>query len=165
MANNSINIIKQQADRKEYRQALVLRLMARQYSFSAIVDKLKEEGFENANRTTVRKDIQEAKELLLQDSYTARFDKEEEKRAQIESTKEALAELWEVWKLSKEIGEPNINAMREIRENMAEIRKIMGLYDNPKLEISGVDGAPLFDYDRMTEEELEKELIRLQKTM
>lgn len=164
MAQNNIDITKQQADRMEYRQALVLRLMARQYSYSAIVEKLKEEGFDIC-KATIRKDIQNAKEALLQDSYTARFDKEEEKRVQIESTKEALAELWEVWKLSKEIGEPNINAMREIRENMAEIRKIMGLYDNPKLEISGVDGAPLFDYDRMTEEELEKELIRLQKTM
>lgn len=162
---DKVNIIVQQTERMEYRRALVLRLLARQYSYSAIVDKLKEEGFENIKRATIRKDIQEAKEALLQDSYTARFDKEEEKRVQIESTKEALAELWEVWKLSKEIGEPNINAMREIRENMAEIRKIMGLYDNPKLEISGVDGAPLFDYDRMTEEELEKELIRLQKTM
>lgn len=162
---DKVSIIVQQEERKEYRQALVLRLLARQYSYSAIVDKLKEEGFENIKRATIRKDIQEAKEALLQDSYTARFDKEEEKRVQIESTKEALAELWEVWRLSKEIGEPNINAMREIRENMAEIRKIMGLYDNPKLEISGVDGAPLFDYDRMTEEELEKELIRLQKTM
>ncbi len=164
MAQNNIDITKQQADRMEYRQALVLRLMARQYSYSAIVEKLKEEGFDIC-KATIRKDIQNAKEALLQDSYTARFDKEEEKRVQIESTKEALAELWEVWKLSKEIGEPNINAMREIRENMAEIRKIMGLYDNPKLEISGVDGAPLFDYDRMTEEDLEKELIRLQKTM
>lgn len=162
---DKVSIIVQQEERMEYRRALVLRLLARQYSYSAIVDKLKEEGFENIKRATIRKDIQEAKEALLQDSYTARFDKEEEKRVQIESTKEALAELWEVWKLSKEIGEPNINAMREIRENMAEIRKIMGLYDNPKLEISGVDGAPLFDYDRMTEEELEKELIRLQKTM
>lgn len=164
MAQNNIDITKQQADRMEYRQALVLRLMARQYSYSAIVEKLKEEGFDIC-KATIRKDIQNAKEALLQDSYTARFDKEEEKRVQIESTKEALAELWEVWKLSKEIGEPNINAMREIRENMAEIRKIMGLYDNPKLEISGVDGAPLFDYDRMTEEDLEKELIRLKKTM
>lgn len=164
MAQNNIDITKQQADRMEYRQALVLRLMARQYSYGAIVEKLKEEGFDIC-KATIRKDIQNAKEALLQDSYTARFDKEEEKRVQIESTKEALAELWEVWKLSKEIGEPNINAMREIRENMAEIRKIMGLYDNPKLEISGVDGAPLFDYDRMTEEDLEKELIRLQKTM
>lgn len=164
MAQNNIDITKQQADRMEYRQALVLRLMARQYSYSAIVEKLKDEGFDIC-KATIRKDIQNAKEALLQDSYTARFDKEEEKRVQIESTKEALAELWEVWKLSKEIGEPNINAMREIRENMAEIRKIMGLYDNPKLEISGVDGAPLFDYDRMTEEDLEKELIRLQKTM
>lgn len=162
---DKVSIIVQQEERMEYRRALVLRLLARQYSYSAIVDKLKEEGFENIKRATIRKDIQEAKEALLQDSYTARFDKEEEKRVQIESTKEALAELWEVWRLSKEIGEPNINAMREIRENMAEIRKIMGLYDNPKLEISGVDGAPLFDYDRMTEEELEKELIRLQKTM
>lgn len=164
MAQNNIDITKQQADRMEYRQALVLRLMARQYSYSAIVEKLKEEGFDIC-KATIRKDIQNAKEALLQDSYTARFDKEEEKRVQIESTKEALAELWEVWKLSKEIGEPNINAMREIRENMAEIRKIMGLYGNPKLEISGVDGAPLFDYDRMTEEDLEKELIRLKKTM
>lgn len=162
---DKVNIIVQQTERMEYRRALVLRLLARQYSYSAIVDKLKEEGFENITRATIRKDIQEAKEALLQDSYTARFDKEEEKRVQIESTKEALAELWEVWRLSKEIGEPNINAMREIRENMAEIRKIMGLYDNPKLEISGVDGVPLFDYDRMTEDELEKELIRLQKTM
>lgn len=162
---DKVSIIVQQEERMEYRRALVLRLLARQYSYGAIVDKLKEEGFENIKRATIRKDIQEAKEALLQDSYTARFDKEEEKRVQIESTKEALAELWEVWRLSKEIGEPNINAMREIRENMAEIRKIMGLYDNPKLEISGVDGAPLFDYDRMTEEELEKELIRLQKTM
>lgn len=162
---DKVSIIVQQEERMEYRRALVLRLLARQYSYSAIVDKLKEEGFENIKRATIRKDIQKAKETLLQDSYTARFDKEEEKRVQIESTKEALAELWEVWRLSKEIGEPNINAMREIRENMAEIRKIMGLYDNPKLEISGVDGAPLFDYDRMTEDELEKELIRLQKTM
>lgn len=162
---DKVNVIVQQTERMEYRRALVLRLLARQYSYSAIVDKLKEEGFENITRATIRKDIQEAKDALLQDSYTARFDKEEEKRVQIESTKEALAELWEVWRLSKEIGEPNINAMREIRENMAEIRKIMGLYDNPKLEISGVDGAPLFDYDRMTEDELEKELIRLQKTM
>lgn len=155
----------QQAERKELRKAMIANLVARQYPYSKIVEKLREAGFTTMDRAKMRSDLEEVRRELIMDSYTARFDKEEEKSVQVESTKEALSELWEVWNLSKEIGEPNINAMREIRENMAEIRKIMGLYDTQKIEVSGSEGAPLFDYDRMTEEDLERELIRLQKNL
>lgn len=61
------------------------------------------------------------------------------------------------------LGDPRY--ITEIRNQLMERRKILGLYAVSKLEVTGKDGAPLVSVESMTAEEIQAEIERIQKSM
>lgn len=49
----------------------------------------------------------------------------------------------------------------EIRQQLAERRKLLGLYAATKTELTGKDGTPLVPTEKMTEEEIKAEIERI----
>lgn len=49
----------------------------------------------------------------------------------------------------------------EIRQQLAERRKLLGLYAATKTELTGKDGTPLIPAEKMTDEEIQKEIERI----
>lgn len=60
------------------------------------------------------------------------------------------------------VGLGNPAYMAEIRKQLEERRKLLGLYAATKTEVTGKDGAALIPPQQMTEEEILKEIERLQ---
>lgn len=52
----------------------------------------------------------------------------------------------------------------EIRQQLAERRKLLGLYAATKTELTGKDGTPLVPAQQMTEEEIMKEIERIKQS-
>lgn len=59
------------------------------------------------------------------------------------------------------IGLGNPAYIAEIRQQLAERRKLLGLYAATKSEITGKDGSPLVPPQQMSEEEIMKEIERI----
>lgn len=52
----------------------------------------------------------------------------------------------------------------EIRQQLAERRKLLGLYAATKTEVTGKDGTPLVPTEKMTEEEIKAEIERIMES-
>lgn len=59
------------------------------------------------------------------------------------------------------IGLGNTAYIAEIRQQLAERRKLLGLYAATKTEVTGKDGTPLVPTEKMTEEEIKAEIERI----
>lgn len=59
------------------------------------------------------------------------------------------------------IGLGNPAYIAEIRQQLAERRKLLGLYAATKTEVTGKDGTPLVPAQQMSEEEILKEIDRI----
>lgn len=60
------------------------------------------------------------------------------------------------------LGDPSYIA--EIRQQLAERRKLLGLYAATKTEVTGKDGTPLIPAEKMTEEEIQAEIDRIRSS-
>lgn len=60
------------------------------------------------------------------------------------------------------LGDPRYIA--EIRQQLAERRKLLGLYAATKTEVTGKDGTPLIPAEKMTEEEIQAEIERIRES-
>lgn len=59
------------------------------------------------------------------------------------------------------VGLGNHSYIAEIRQQLAERRKLLGLYAATKTEVTGKDGTPLIPAEKMTEEEIQAEIERI----
>ena len=59
------------------------------------------------------------------------------------------------------VGLGNPSYIAEIRQQLAERRKLLGLYAATKTEVTGKDGTPLIPAEKMTEEEIKAEIERI----
>lgn len=62
------------------------------------------------------------------------------------------------------VGLGNPAYISEIRQQLAERRKLLGLYAATKTEVTGKDGTPLIPAEKMTEEEIKAEIERIRKS-
>lgn len=53
----------------------------------------------------------------------------------------------------------------EIRQQLAERRKLLGLYAATKTEVTGKDGSPFIPAEKMTEEEIRAEIEKIKQSM
>lgn len=60
------------------------------------------------------------------------------------------------------VGLGNPSYIAEIRQQLAERRKLLGLYAATKTEVTGKDGTPLIPAEKMTEDEIKAEIERIQ---
>ena len=63
------------------------------------------------------------------------------------------------------IGLGNPQYIAEIRQQLAERRKLLGLYAATKTEVTGKNGSPLIPVEMMTEEQIRAEINRIQASM
>lgn len=59
------------------------------------------------------------------------------------------------------VGLGNPAYIAEIRQQLAERRKLLGLYAATKTEVTGKDGSPLIPAEKMTEDEIKAEIDRI----
>lgn len=59
------------------------------------------------------------------------------------------------------VGLGNPAYIAEIRQQLAERRKLLGLYAATKTEVTGKDGTPLIPAEKMTEEDIKAEIERI----
>lgn len=59
------------------------------------------------------------------------------------------------------VGLGNPAYIAEIRQQLAERRKLLGLYAATKTELTGKDGSPLIPTEKMTEDEIKAEIERI----
>ena len=59
------------------------------------------------------------------------------------------------------VGLGNPSYIAEIRQQLAERRKLLGLYAATKTEVTGKDGTPLIPAEKMTEEDIKAEIERI----
>lgn len=59
------------------------------------------------------------------------------------------------------VGLGNPAYIAEIRQQLSERRKLLGLYAATKTEVTGKDGTPLIPVEKMTEEEIQAEIDRI----
>lgn len=59
------------------------------------------------------------------------------------------------------VGLGNPAYIAEIRQQLSERRKLLGLYAATKTEVTGKDGTPLIPAEKMTEEEIQAEIERI----
>lgn len=60
------------------------------------------------------------------------------------------------------LGDPRYIA--EIRQQLSERRKLLGLYAATKTEVTGRDGTPLIPAEKMTEDEIQAEIERIRSS-
>lgn len=60
------------------------------------------------------------------------------------------------------LGDPRY--MAEIRQQLMERRKLLGLYAATKTEVTGKDGTPLVSVQQMTEEQVQQEIERIRRS-
>lgn len=59
------------------------------------------------------------------------------------------------------VGLGNPSYIAEIRQQLAERRKLLGLYAATKTEVTGKDGSPLIPAEKMSEEDIKAEIERI----
>lgn len=64
----------------------------------------------------------------------------------------------------EQFGLGNTAYIAEIRQQLIERRKLLGLYAATKTEVTGKDGTPLLPVQNMTEEEIKAEIDRIHKS-
>ena len=64
----------------------------------------------------------------------------------------------------EQVGLGNTAYIAEIRQQLMERRKLLGLYAATKTEVTGKDGSPLLPVQKMTEEEIKAEIDRINKS-
>lgn len=64
----------------------------------------------------------------------------------------------------EQVGLGNTAYIAEIRQQLIERRKLLGLYAATKTEVTGKDGSPLLPVQKMTEEEIKAEIDRINKS-
>lgn len=62
------------------------------------------------------------------------------------------------------VGLGNPAYIAEIRQQLAERRKLLGLYAATKTEVTGKDGTPLIPAEKMSEAEIEAEIERIKES-
>lgn len=62
------------------------------------------------------------------------------------------------------VGLGNPAYIAEIRQQLSERRKLLGLYAATKTEVTGKDGTPLIPAEKMTEEEILAEISRIRES-
>lgn len=62
------------------------------------------------------------------------------------------------------VGLGNPAYMAEIRQQLMERRKLLGLYAATKTEVTGKDGTPLVPANQMTDEEINAEIARIRES-
>lgn len=63
------------------------------------------------------------------------------------------------------VGLGNPAYIAEIRQQLMERRKLLGLYAATKTELTGKDGSPLIPAEKMSEEDIRQEIERINKSM
>lgn len=125
---------------RETRLDLVAQLYRRGYSIRQIcTEAAKQLGQKSLSTATVHKDVK----ALLQEWRDERREViDEALTIELERIDEAVRELWQVWERSKQmdaIASPAIIA--EIRKQLEERRKLLGLYAPEKQEVKA-EGFP-----------------------
>ena len=63
------------------------------------------------------------------------------------------------------VGLGNTAYIAEIRQQLQERRKLLGLYAATRTEVTGKDGTPLIPIEKMTEEEIRAEIEKIKQSM
>lgn len=146
------------------RQTLVARYYLQGLTFQEIADKLHAEpGMERTAKSTVHHDVK----ALLAEWRRERLDNIEDYVAvELRRIGDATAALWAEWEKSKGGGDrpAAVGYITEIRMQLAERRKLLGLYAPERREVSGPGGGPV-PLAGLTTEEIEDEIKRLAEGM
>lgn len=127
---------KRQIQAKAARLQIVSRLWLRQYTYRQIREKVMEElHLKSYAIGTVKNDIDAAMKLL---NARVGDNMEDARDLELHRIDEACAELWDAWEKSKRgSGLGTVAYMSEIRQQLQERRKLLGLYAPEKKEVSG----------------------------
>ncbi len=174
---------------KQGRMLIVADLYKRGWSISKIAAEVRSRMNTSCSTRTIWRDIQS----LLEEWRSTRIDDVDQRlQLELERIDDAIRELWEQWEKSKtnyiktarkqkgtsshltyqaeqtemeviRLGDPSYIA--EIRQQLAERRKLLGLYAATKTEVTGKNGAPLIPAEKMTEEEIQAEIDKIRSSM
>lgn len=125
------------------RRALVADLYRRGYSYGAIQARLREEaGMERTSLSTIHSDVM----ALLAEWRAERLESiEDYVTLELRRIDDATRALWAEWEKSKEEGArpAAVGYMAEIRQQLAERRKLLGLYAPERREVAGPGGGAI----------------------
>lgn len=171
---------------KEGRMVIVAELYKRGWSIAKIAKEVKMRlDLPSCSTRTIWRDI---KDLLTEWRSQRFEDINDAVTLELARIDDIISELWEQWEKSKEdyirerkskigvpngseikterlmndttnvIGLGNVAYMAEIRQQLVERRKLLGLYAAEKTEITGKGGTPLIPPSEMTEEQIKAEI-------
>lgn len=171
---------------KEGRMVIVAELYKRGWSIAKIAKEVKTRlDLPSCSTRTIWRDI---KDLLAEWRSQRFEDINDAVTLELARIDDIISELWEQWEKSKEdyirerkskigvpngseikterlmndttnvIGLGNVAYMAEIRQQLVERRKLLGLYAAEKTEITGKGGTPLIPPSEMTEEQIKAEI-------
>lgn len=125
------------------RRAIVADLYRRGYSYGAIQARLREEaGMERTSLSTIHSDVM----ALLAEWRAERLESiEDYVTLELRRIDDATRALWAEWEKSKEEGArpAAVGYMAEIRQQLAERRKLLGLYAPERREVAGPGGGAI----------------------
>lgn len=125
------------------RRAIVADLYRRGYSYGAIQTRLREEaGMERTSLSTIHSDVM----ALLAEWRAERLESiEDYVTLELRRIDDATRALWAEWEKSKEEGArpAAVGYMAEIRQQLAERRKLLGLYAPERREVAGPGGGAI----------------------
>lgn len=144
--------------KRESRLEIVARLYKRGTSITDIrLEVMKQLELPTYSRTTTKKDIKMLLDRWREDNNEYIGSAIE---LELERIDDAVRELWSQWEKSKQHGLGNPNYIAEIRQQLAERRKLLGLYAPEKREVKN-DVLVLRSPCDMTAEEIEAEIKSL----
>lgn len=125
------------------RRAIVADLYRRGYSYGAIQARLREEaGMERTSLSTIHSDVM----ALLAEWRAERLESiEDYVTLELRRIDDATRALWAEWEKSKGEGArpAAVGYMAEIRQQLAERRKLLGLYAPERREVAGPGGGAI----------------------
>lgn len=125
------------------RRAIVADLYRRGHSYGAIQARLREEaGMERTSLSTIHSDVM----ALLAEWRAERLESiEDYVTLELRRIDDATRALWAEWEKSKEEGArpAAVGYMAEIRQQLAERRKLLGLYAPERREVAGPGGGAI----------------------
>lgn len=125
------------------RRAIVADLYRRGYPYGAIQARLREEaGMERTSLSTIHSDVM----ALLAEWRAERLESiEDYVTLELRRIDDATRALWAEWEKSKEEGArpAAVGYMAEIRQQLAERRKLLGLYAPERREVAGPGGGAI----------------------
>ena len=153
------------------RLEIVAQLYKRGYSVRKIQSEvMKRLDLATYSTATVQRDIN----TLLNEWREQRLtDVDLALQLELERIDDAIRELWEQWEKSKTnytktARKQKVSPGREDAQGqcqqLAERRKLLGLYAATKTEVTGKDGTPLIPAEKMTEEEIQAEIDRIRSS-